>query len=108
MGIRVGNGQFVDSCENKKALKLAQGLKIYGASGRTRTDDLRFTKPLLYQLSYVSNSNVDYTRFTEILQAAKCLQRNHELGRLASDIPVWHLGGCTPPVFESFAETRAL
>ena len=23
-----------------------------GATGRTRTDDLRFTKPLLYQLSY--------------------------------------------------------
>ncbi len=23
-----------------------------GASDRTRTDDLRFTKPLLYQLSY--------------------------------------------------------
>ena len=25
---------------------------IDGATGRTRTDDLRFTKPLLYQLSY--------------------------------------------------------
>lgn len=24
-----------------------------GANGRNRTDDLRFTKPLLYQLSYV-------------------------------------------------------
>jgi hypothetical protein len=23
-----------------------------GATGRSRTDDLRFTKPLLYQLSY--------------------------------------------------------
>ena len=27
-------------------------LKTNGATGRTRTDDLRFTKPLLYQLSY--------------------------------------------------------
>ena len=24
-----------------------------GADGRTRTDDRRFTKPLLYQLSYI-------------------------------------------------------
>lgn len=24
-----------------------------GADGRDRTDDLRFTKPLLYQLSYI-------------------------------------------------------
>ncbi len=37
-------GVFWAGGEIKKALKLAQGLKIYGASGRTRTDDLRFTK----------------------------------------------------------------
>jgi hypothetical protein len=29
-----------------------------GADGRTRTDDLRFTKPLLYQLSYASNVSI--------------------------------------------------
>jgi hypothetical protein len=28
------------------------GQKISGAPGRDRTADLRFTKPLLYQLSY--------------------------------------------------------
>jgi hypothetical protein len=27
--------------------------KESGADGRDRTDDLRFTKPLLYQLSYI-------------------------------------------------------
>ena len=31
-------------------------MKIPGADGRTRTGDLRFTKPLLYQLSYVGMS----------------------------------------------------
>ena len=28
------------------------GAREYGAGTRTRTADLRFTKPLLYQLSY--------------------------------------------------------
>ena len=39
----------------KIALNVAQSFKNCGANGGTRTHDLRFTKPLLYQLSYVSS-----------------------------------------------------
>ncbi len=39
---------------NKKVPRMARG-KLCGANGGTRTHDLRFTKPLLYQLSYVSS-----------------------------------------------------
>ena len=38
----------------KIALNVAQSFKNCGANGGTRTHDLRFTKPLLYQLSYAS------------------------------------------------------
>ena len=30
--------------------------EVYGANGRTRTDDLRITNALLYQLSHISTS----------------------------------------------------
>ena len=39
-----------------------------GADGRDRTDDLRFTKPLLYQLSYIgasAKSRFHYATSTE-------------------------------------------
>jgi hypothetical protein len=35
-----------------KGLGLGQALYIYGAGDRNRTDDLRITNALLYQLSY--------------------------------------------------------
>ena len=45
----------------KRATKLryTSTLKKTGANKGTRTLDLRFTKPLLYQLSYIGASAVD-------------------------------------------------
>ena len=37
---------------------LAINVDLRSASGRSRTDDLRFTKPLLYQLSYAGASQI--------------------------------------------------
>ena len=37
-------------------LSVRVGPQYNGATSRTRTDDLRFTKPLLYQLSYRGSS----------------------------------------------------
>ena len=35
------------------------GARFFGAGTRTRTADLRFTKPLLYQLSYTGDARQD-------------------------------------------------
>ena len=40
--------------QNKKPL-LHKTKEVYGANGRTRTDDLRITNALLYQLSHISD-----------------------------------------------------
>ena len=39
-------------------------MRIYGAHRETRTPDLRFTKPLLYQLSYVGIGCKGWSRTT--------------------------------------------
>jgi hypothetical protein len=38
--------------------------RLYGAGRGTRTPDLRFTKPLLYQLSYAGRMNSKPRDFT--------------------------------------------
>ncbi len=58
--------RLAEFAENKKAPKVARSLNFSGASGGTRTHDLRFTKPLLYQLSYVSNVKSLYTLLSSL------------------------------------------
>ena len=45
------------SVARNEVVKGVSGRDEYGAGGRDRTCDLRFTKPLLYQLSYASSKN---------------------------------------------------
>src|SRR4051794_4478639 len=42
---------------NRRALLSASG-RLFGAGTRGRTRDLRFTKPLLYQLSYAGTEEI--------------------------------------------------
>jgi hypothetical protein len=49
--------KVLDASDRARALTvhlfcLTKAISIDGAPGRNRTRDLRFTKPLLYQLSY--------------------------------------------------------
>src|SRR5258706_11588867 len=75
--------------------------KKTGADGRNRTDDLRFTKPLLYQLSYIGLKTLQ--RIMRMVRTAVnlfSLHRRHWQARQNAFVSV------TPPT-ASTAKARA-
>ena len=78
--------------DRREGRRLPRERTSCGATSRTRTDDLRFTKPLLYQLSYRGSGETPASRPSSLKLAQLAAVLN--LGVLSADSRFGGLGAC--------------